>query len=128
MLSSTYTNSLGNNTITFKVGTSIAAASTVSLIITDIMTQSSTKTTSTFVVSTYDSSFNGIDQSSDSLGLSITSGNNFNSLSLSILDPTNSKETNYTITFEQIQSYSIITKVSLTFSSFLSTSSLSRVF
>ena len=92
------------------------------------MTQSSTKTTSTFAVSTYDSSFNGIDQSSNSLGLSIASGNNFNSLSLAILDPTNSKQTNYTITFEQIQSYSIITTVSLTFSSFLSTSSLSRVF
>lgn len=92
------------------------------------MTQSSTKTTSTFVVSTYDTSFNGIDQSSNSLGLSVTSGNNFNSLSLAILDPTNSKNTNYTLTFEQIQSYSIITKVSLTFSSFLSTSSLSRVF
>ena len=127
-LSSTYTNSLGNSTITFRIGSSIAAAATISLIITDIMTQSSTKTTSTFSVSTYDSSFNGIDQSSNSLGLSITSGNNFNSLSLTISDPTNSKQTNYSVTFEQIQSYTLITKVSLTFSSFLSTSSLSRAF
>jgi hypothetical protein len=127
-VSSTFTNTLSNNTIILQISAAIAAASSISISINNIMTQNSTKPTSTFTVSSFDSSFNAIDQSTNSVGLTISSGNNFNSLTLSRIDSTNSKTTNYTITFEQIQNYTYASVVAFTFSSTLSTSSLSRVY
>jgi hypothetical protein len=97
--SASFTNSISNNTITLRLETSIVASSALSISISNIMTQNSTKTTSTFTAYSYDSYFNPIDQSTNTLGLSIYSGNNFNSLTLSISDLTNSKAANYTIAF-----------------------------
>ena len=82
LLTSTYNNFISNNTIILQVTPSLAAGSTITAKLGNIMTQNTTKTTDTFVVSTLDSSFRAIDQSTNSMGLSLTSGNNFNSLTL----------------------------------------------
>jgi hypothetical protein len=128
LVTSTYTNFISNNTIILQVSPSIAAASTITINLNNIMTQNTTKTTSTFVVSTFDSTFSAIDQSTNSLGLAISSGNNFNSLTITRGNSVNSNATNYTITFEQIQSYTSVSVVSFKFNNYLSLSSLSRVF
>jgi hypothetical protein len=99
LISSTFTNFLSNNSMLLTITPSIAANSTITLTLNNIMTQNITKTTNTFAVSTFDSTFSAIDQSTNSLGLSISTGNNFNSLTLSRGSSRNSKATNYTITF-----------------------------
>jgi hypothetical protein len=128
LLTSTYTNFVNNNTILLQVTPSLAAGSTITVKINNIMTQNTTKTTGTFVTSTFDSTFSAIDQSTNSMGLSVTSGNNFNSLTLARGSAVNSYATNYTITFEQIQSFTSVSVVSFKFNNYLSLSSLSRVF
>lgn len=82
LLTSTYNNFINNNTILLQVTPILAAGSTITVKLNNIMTQNTTKTTGTFVVSTFDSTFSAIDQSTNSMGLSVTSGNNFNSLTL----------------------------------------------
>lgn len=128
LISTTSNNIVSNNTIQLTLGSQITAGQTLSILVSNIMTQNSTKPTSTFALSSYDPTFRGIDQSSNNLSLIITGGNNFNALSVTPSSLTNSKYVNYTIVFEQIQSYTSVTVVSFVFSSTLSTSSLSRVY
>ena len=128
LISATTSNIVSNNTIQLVLGSQISAGQTISILISNIMTQNSTKPTSTFTLSSFDSAFRGIDQSSNNLSLIISGGNNFNALSVTPSDFTNSKNVNYTIVFEQIQSFTSVTVVSFLFSSTLSTSSLSRVY
>lgn len=128
LISATTSNIVSNNTIQLVLGSQISAGQTISILISNIMTQNSTKPTSIFTLSSFDSAFRGIDQSSNNLSLIISGGNNFNALSVTPSDFTNSKNVNYTIVFEQIQSFTSVTVVSFLFSSTLSTSSLSRVY
>jgi len=73
--------------------------SQLTVAISNIMTQNSTKTTATFIVKSYDSTSIAIDVSSNSLGLTISSGNSFNTISLSRSSAINSDAANYTINF-----------------------------
>lgn len=99
LTSTTSTNIVSNNTVQILFSSQIIAAQTISIIISNIMTQNSTKPSATFSISSFDSSFRGIDQSSNNLSLTISGGNNFNALSVTPSDFTNSKNVNYTIVF-----------------------------
>ena len=102
-ISAVATNFISNNTIILKVASQIPSNSSVRIAILNAVTQNSTRTTATFIIRTYDQSFNAIDVSTNSMGLAVQSGNSFNSISLARSNTTNSAQANYAISFEQIQ-------------------------
>jgi len=99
LVSATAINYVSNNSIILKPTSQISANTSLKVVIGNSLTQNTTKTTATFVVKTYDQSFNPIDASSNNLGLSIQSGNPFNSLTITRSNTTNSANANYTLYF-----------------------------
>jgi hypothetical protein len=91
LIPTTSNNIVSNNTIQLLIGSEIIATQTISILVSNIMTQNSTKPTSNFAISSFDSSFRGIDQSSNNLSLIITGGNNFNALFVTPSNFMNSK-------------------------------------
>lgn len=96
--------------------------------ISNIMTQNYTKTTSTFTVTSFVNNYMAVDASTNSMGLAISQGNNFNSISLVQSSYINSATVSYTIYFEQLQNFTNITTVRVTFNPLLSLTALSRIF
>lgn len=79
------------------------------------MTPSSTQPTASFVVYSYDSLWKAIDTSSNSLSLTVSSGNSLTSLSIDRSNKQNSQPASYTITLVQNQNVSYVTMALLTF-------------
>ena len=127
-ISAVATNYVSNNTIILKVASQIGGNSSITIAIINSVTQNSTKPTATFILKTYDQSFNAIDVSTNIMGLTVQSGNAFNSISLARSNTTNSAQTNYTISFEQIQNSSNITNVGVQISSTLLLNALGTVY
>ena len=116
-----------NNSISVIASGDIAAGSNLTFAIGNIQTQNSTATSSTFSLHSYDASSRAIDVSSASLGLDISQGNSFNSLTLTRGNATNFFNTNYTIAFEQKQQYYDVKNILLTINSPLLLGALGRI-
>ncbi len=127
-ISAVATNYVSNNTIILKLASQIAANNNITIEIINSVTQNNTKPTSTFIIRTYDQSFNAIDVSTNTMGVTVLSGNAFNSILLTRSNTTNSALANYTIKFEQIQNSSNITNVGVLFSSTLLLNALGTVY
>ena len=117
-----------NNTLQIISSSNIPSSSQLMLVVSDIMTQNTTKTTSTFTVRTFDAIRRAIDVSSNSLGLIISTGNAFNSLSMTRSNLTNSQPASYTINFEQTQQYYDVTRLLIRLDQQLLLSNLGRIY
>lgn len=98
-LASTSTNFVSNNSILIKTNAIISKSATVSISITNILSPNSTRPTSTFGLSSYDSSFAAIDVSTNTVSLTISSGNSFNSFTISRSNEQCLNSSNFTLTF-----------------------------
>lgn len=71
LISAVSTNYVSNNSVVLKLNSQINGNSALKIMVANSVTQNTTKTTATFVVKSFDQSFNAIDASSNSLGLSL---------------------------------------------------------
>lgn len=99
LVSAVPTNYVSNNSIILKLASQINSNTNLKIVVANSITQNTTKTTSTFIIKSYDQSFSAIDASNNSLGLVLQSGNSFNSFALTRSNSTNLAEANYTISF-----------------------------
>ena len=106
----------------------MAASSSVTFQLINLLSPNSTQTTSTFAVSTFDSLNAAIDITSNSLGVSVSQGNNFNLLTLTRSSTVNSAYANYSFTFEQTQDSNNVGEITVELNSLLTITSLSVIY
>lgn len=126
-LSATYIYGLSNGTITCQLQ-ALLSSGEATITVMNIMTQNTTQPTAAFGLSSWDNLGRNIDQGLQELGLTLTQGNVFNSLTLQRTNQQNSQLANYTISYEQIQNYQDITQITITLHALLSLDSLSRIY
>ena len=88
--STTASYNISGNTVSLQLGSGIAAGANLSFILTNLLTQNSTQTTGSFIISSFDAAGLAIDVSSNNLGLSVSGGNPLNSLILTRSSSVNS--------------------------------------
>ena len=72
IIAATATNNYAANRVSLKVSSEIVSGSKVTFLLTNLLTQNTTKPTSTFTVNTYDGNANAIDISTNQMGLTVS--------------------------------------------------------